>query len=133
VDSGHVLRIDAHIERQTHPFAAKFPEPLLYSGGVLECCTADHHTRHATFEQRSGCAVGTHATADLQTQTRSVREVQDLRSITEFTIAGPVEIDHVQPGGAKIAITPSELCGIKLVAGLGRKVALQQADTLATA
>jgi hypothetical protein len=81
-------------------------------------------TRDTTLEQSACCILGTHASADLKPQARPARQFHDFHAIAEFAVTRTIEVDDMQPGRSKIAITRGELCRIMVVDRLSSKVTL---------
>ena len=94
--------IDGYIERQGKTLRTEMRKPFLYLLDLRDRRTPDHRAADPGVQHLCECRGVAQAAADLQIERPSCREIYDDCAIAERPIACTIQIDDVQPVGARL-------------------------------
>ena len=120
--------IETHVEGERDAIGTELLEPASHLLRFDERGAADHHPGDAELEHLRNRGGVAQTAAHLQSDAGLGGEIGDDRAIAAASLARAVEIDHVQPIGAVIAIFGEQRMRLDVIVRDRRKVALQQSD-----
>jgi hypothetical protein len=123
-------RIQAHVERQDHALRAEVIEPRAHEIDPSDRGASDHGTADACVQNLRDRVGISQASADLKHDCGLPRQLDDDVAIAAGTVACAVQVDDMQPVGAKVAILDEQSERIRAIAGLGVEIAPQQAHAM---